>query len=129
MHQILDRLIPFISSLDKKMIRALMGYNSLEFINIITFSFEDNPANQYNSPSPSCAMDELSMYNWMYALFVYDDIPKHSIAYRQICLKLKRPSGREAYSSVFFISIQNYLNLRHILIQTLAMALERHYRL
>ena len=37
------------------------------------------------------------MENGMDALIVYDDLSKHAVAYRQISLILKRPSGREAY--------------------------------
>ena len=44
------------------------------------------------------------MDNNMDALIVYDDLSKHAVAYRQISLILKRPSGREAYpGDVFFL--------------------------
>jgi F-type H+-transporting ATPase subunit alpha len=40
----------------------------------------------------------------MDALIVYDDLSKHAVAYRQVCLVLKRPSGREAYpGDVFYL--------------------------
>jgi F-type H+-transporting ATPase subunit alpha len=40
----------------------------------------------------------------MDALIVYDDLSKHAVAYRQISLILKRPSGREAYpGDVFYL--------------------------
>ena len=44
------------------------------------------------------------MENGMDALIVYDDLSKHAVAYRQITLILKRPSGREAYpGDVFYL--------------------------
>jgi F-type H+-transporting ATPase subunit alpha len=44
------------------------------------------------------------MDNGMDALIVYDDLSKHAVAYRQISLVLKRPSGREAYpGDVFYL--------------------------
>ena len=64
----------------------------------------DNPANQYLAPYAGCAMGEWFMENGMDALIVYDDLSKHAVAYRQISLILKRPSGREAYpGDVFFL--------------------------
>jgi F-type H+-transporting ATPase subunit alpha len=44
------------------------------------------------------------MDNGMDALIVYDDLSKHAVAYRQVSLLLKRPSGREAYpGDVFYL--------------------------
>jgi F-type H+-transporting ATPase subunit alpha len=49
-------------------------------------------------------MGEWFMENGMDALIVYDDLSKHAVAYRQISLVLKRPSGREAYpGDVFYL--------------------------
>jgi F-type H+-transporting ATPase subunit alpha len=36
------------------------------------------------------------------ALIVYDDLSKHAVAYRQISLLLRRPSGREAFPGDIF---------------------------
>src|SRR6185436_14028009 len=44
------------------------------------------------------------MDNGMDALIIYDDLSKHAVAYRQVSLILKRPSGREAYpGDVFYL--------------------------
>jgi F-type H+-transporting ATPase subunit alpha len=49
-------------------------------------------------------MGEWFMDNGMDALIVYDDLSKHAVAYRQVSLVLKRPSGREAYpGDVFYL--------------------------
>ena len=44
------------------------------------------------------------MDNGMDALIVYDDLSKQAVAYRQLALVLRRPSGREAYpGDVFYL--------------------------
>src|SRR3989442_13992415 len=49
-------------------------------------------------------MGEWFMDNNMDALIIYDDLSKHAVAYRQVLLVLKRPSGREAYpGGVFYL--------------------------
>jgi F-type H+-transporting ATPase subunit alpha len=49
-------------------------------------------------------MGEWFMDHGMDALIVYDDLSKHAVAYRQVSLVLKRPSGREAYpGDVFYL--------------------------
>jgi F-type H+-transporting ATPase subunit alpha len=64
----------------------------------------DSAANQYIAPYAGAAMGEWFMDNGMDALIVYDDLSKHAVAYRQVSLVLKRPSGREAYpGDVFYL--------------------------
>ena len=49
-------------------------------------------------------MGEWFMDHGMDALIVFDDLSKHAVAYRQVSLVLKRPSGREAYpGDVFYL--------------------------
>jgi len=49
-------------------------------------------------------MGEWFMDNGMDALIVYDDLTKQAVAYRQVSLLLKRPSGREAFpGDVFYL--------------------------
>jgi F-type H+-transporting ATPase subunit alpha len=49
-------------------------------------------------------MGEWFMDNGMDAVIVFDDLSKHAVAYRQVSLLLKRPSGREAYpGDVFYL--------------------------
>jgi F-type H+-transporting ATPase subunit alpha len=49
-------------------------------------------------------MGEWFLDNGMDALIIYDDLSKHAVAYRQVSLVLKRPSGREAYpGDVFYL--------------------------
>ena len=83
---------------------ALESAGALEYTIIVAAPAADNPANQYIAPYSGAAMGEWFMDNNMDALIVYDDLSKHAVAYRQISLILKRPSGREAYpGDVFYL--------------------------
>ena len=83
---------------------ALEAAGALEYTIIVCAPAADNPANQYLAPFSGAAMGEWFMENGMDALIVYDDLSKHAVAYRQISLILKRPSGREAYpGDVFYL--------------------------
>jgi F-type H+-transporting ATPase subunit alpha len=85
-------------------ISALEAAGALEFTVIVAAPAGDNPANQYLAPYSGAAIGEWFMENGMDALIVYDDLSKHAVAYRQISLILKRPSGREAYpGDVFYL--------------------------
>ncbi len=85
-------------------IAALEAAGALEYTIIVAAPAADNPANQYIAPYSGAAMGEWFMDNNMDALIVYDDLSKHAVAYRQISLILKRPSGREAYpGDVFYL--------------------------
>ena len=85
-------------------VSALEAAGALEFTTIVAAPAADNPANLYIAPYSGAAMGEWYMENDMDALIVYDDLSKHAVAYRQISLILKRPSGREAYpGDVFYL--------------------------
>jgi F-type H+-transporting ATPase subunit alpha len=85
-------------------ISTLEAAGALEYTIIVAAAAADNPANQYLAPYSGAAMGEWFMENGMDALIVYDDLSKHAVAYRQISLILKRPSGREAYpGDVFYL--------------------------
>jgi len=71
---------------------------------VIASPAADSATSQYLAPFAGAAMGEWFMDNGMDALIVYDDLSKHAVAYRQVCLVLKRPSGREAYpGDVFYL--------------------------
>jgi F-type H+-transporting ATPase subunit alpha len=85
-------------------ISALEAADALQFTIVVAATAGDNPANQYIAPFSGAALGEWFMENGMDALIVYDDLSKHAVAYRQISLILKRPSGREAYpGDVFYL--------------------------
>ncbi len=65
------------------------------------FRYRDQPVSR---SVRGAAMGEWFMDNGMDALIVFDDLSKHAVAYRQVSLVLKRPSGREAYpGDVFYL--------------------------
>ena len=77
---------------------------AMPYTTIISASASDSATNQYLAPFAGAAMGEWFMDHGMDALIVYDDLSKHAVAYRQVCLVLKRPSGREAYpGDVFYL--------------------------
>ncbi len=85
-------------------ISALEAAGAMDYTVIVAAPAADNPANQYLAPYAGAAIGEWFMENGMDALIVYDDLSKHAVAYRQISLILKRPSGREAYpGDVFYL--------------------------
>ena len=72
---------------------------------IVVAAGADAPASaQYLAPFAGAAMGEWFMDNGMDALIIFDDLSKQAVAYRQVSLVLKRPSGREAYpGDVFYL--------------------------
>ncbi|MGF1448924.1 MAG: F0F1 ATP synthase subunit alpha [Opitutales bacterium] len=85
-------------------VKMLEASGALDYTIVVSAPAADNPANLYIAPYAGCAMGEWFMENGMDALIVYDDLSKHAVAYRQISLVLKRPSGREAFpGDVFYL--------------------------
>src|SRR3982074_44153 len=77
---------------------------AMAYTTIISAPASDTATNQYLAPFAGAAMGEWFMANGMDALIVFDDLSKHAVAYRQVSLILKRPSGREAYpGDVFYL--------------------------
>ena len=77
---------------------------ALKYTIIVVAAASDTASTQYLAPFAGAAMGEWFMDNGMDALIVYDDLSKHAVAYRQVSLLLKRPSGREAYpGDVFYL--------------------------
>ena len=85
-------------------IATLEEAGAMENTIVVVASASDSATNQYLAPYSGCAMGEWFMDNGMDALIVYDDLSKHAVAYRQVSLVLRRPSGREAYpGDVFYL--------------------------
>ncbi len=87
-----------------QVISTLEAEGALEYTIVVVASASDSATNQYLAPFAGCAMGEWFMDNGMDGLIIYDDLSKHAVAYRQVSLVLKRPSGREAYpGDVFYL--------------------------
>src|SRR5213082_2725954 len=87
-----------------RVIAELEKAGALEDTIVVAATASDSAANQYLAPFSGAAMGEWFMDNGMDALIIYDDLSKQAVAYRQVSLVLKRPSGREAYpGDVFYL--------------------------
>ena len=87
-----------------RLITVLEEAGAMPYTIIVASPAADSATNQYLAPFAGAAMGEWFMDNGMDALIVFDDLSKHAVAYRQVCLILKRPSGREAYpGDVFYL--------------------------
>jgi F-type H+/Na+-transporting ATPase subunit alpha len=87
-----------------QVISVLEEAGAMPYTIVIAACASDSATNQYLAPFAGAAMGEWFMDNGMDALIIYDDLSKHAVAYRQVSLVLKRPSGREAYpGDVFYL--------------------------
>src|ERR1051326_5316530 len=87
-----------------RVLDILQREGAMAYTTIIAAPASDTATNQYLAPFAGAAMGEWFMDHGMDALIIYDDLSKHAVAYRQVSLVLKRPSGREAYpGDVFYL--------------------------
>src|SRR5438477_413325 len=87
-----------------RVLAVLEKEDAMRYTTIISAPASDSATNQYLAPFAGAAMGEWFMDNGMDALIIFDDLSKHAVAYRQVSLVLKRPSGREAYpGDVFYL--------------------------
>jgi len=87
-----------------RVVETLSSTGALPYTIVVSSTASDSATSQYVAPFAGCAMGEWFMDNGMDALIIYDDLSKHAVAYRQVSLILKRPSGREAYpGDVFYL--------------------------
>ncbi|MDF1862626.1 MAG: F0F1 ATP synthase subunit alpha [Verrucomicrobiales bacterium] len=85
-------------------IATLEAAGAMEYTTVVCASASDSATNQYLAPYAGAAIGEWFMDQGMDALIVFDDLSKHAVAYRQVSLVLRRPSGREAYpGDVFYL--------------------------
>ncbi len=85
-------------------VAILEAAGAMPYTTIVSAPASETAANQYLAPFAGAAIGEWYMDNGMDALIVFDDLSKHAVAYRQVSLVLRRPSGREAYpGDVFYL--------------------------
>jgi F-type H+-transporting ATPase subunit alpha len=83
---------------------TLEKFGALAHTVIVSATASESAALQYLAPYSGCAIGEEWMEQGKDVLIVYDDLSKHSWAYRQVSLLLRRPPGREAYpGDVFYL--------------------------
>jgi F-type H+-transporting ATPase subunit alpha len=84
--------------------KTLEDSGAMEYTTIVSATASDAAAMQFLAPYAGCAIAEYMMDQGEDCLIVFDDLSKHAVAYRQVALILKRPSGREAYpGDVFYL--------------------------
>jgi F0F1-type ATP synthase alpha subunit len=87
-----------------RIVKILEDAGAMEYTTIVSASASDAAAMQYLAPYAGCAIAEYLMDKGKDCLIVFDDLSKHAVAYRQVSLILRRPSGREAYpGDVFYL--------------------------
>jgi len=87
-----------------QLVSVLEEHDAMPYTIVMAAPAADSATSQYLAPFAGAAMGEWFMDHGMDALIVYDDLSKHAVAYRQVSLVLKRPSGREAYpGDVFYL--------------------------
>jgi len=87
-----------------RVVSVLEEHEAMPYTIVVVAAASDSATNQYLAPFAGCAMGEWFMDHGMDALIIYDDLSKHAVAYRQVSLVLRRPSGREAYpGDVFYL--------------------------
>ena len=76
----------------------------MEYTTVVSAAASTPATNQFLAPYTGCAIGEWFMDQGEDVLIVFDDLSKHAVAYRQMSLVLRRPSGREAYpGDVFYL--------------------------
>lgn len=83
-------------------VETLRSYGALEYTIIVAANASDPAAMQYFAPFAGAAIGEYFRDTGRHALVVYDDLSKQAVAYREVSLILRRPSGREAYPGDIF---------------------------
>ncbi len=83
-------------------VETLRQHGALDYTVVVAATAADSASMRYYSPFAGVAIGEYFRDTGRDALIVYDDLSKQAVAYREISLILKRPSGREAYPGDIF---------------------------
>ena len=85
-------------------VETLRAKGAMDYTVVVAASAADPAALQYYAPFAGAAIGEYFRDTGRHALVVYDDLSKQAVAYREVSLILRRPSGREAYpGDVFYL--------------------------
>jgi len=83
-------------------VNTLKEKGALDYTIVVAATAADPAALQYYAPFAGAAIGEYFRDTGRHALVVYDDLSKQAVAYREVSLILRRPSGREAYPGDIF---------------------------
>ena len=85
-------------------VRVLKESGAMPYSIVVSATAAEPAALQYFAPFAGAAIGEYFRDRGKHALVVYDDLSKQAVAYREVSLILRRPSGREAYpGDVFYL--------------------------
>lgn len=85
-------------------VNTLKEKGAMDYTIIVSATASESAALQYYAPMAGAAIGEFFRDRGKHALVVYDDLSKQAVAYREVSLILRRPSGREAYpGDVFYL--------------------------
>ena len=85
-------------------VETLRSKGAMDYTIVVAATAADPAALQYYAPVAGAAIGEYFRDTGRAALIVYDDLSKQAVAYREVSLILRRPSGREAYpGDVFYL--------------------------
>ncbi len=89
----------------RNVVEILREAGAMDYTIVVAATASDPSPLQFIAPYAGCAMAEHFMYTEDEdTLCVYDDLTKQANAYRELCLLLRRPPGREAYpGDVFYL--------------------------
>ena len=83
-------------------VKTLRDHGAMDYTIVVAATAADPAALQYYAPFAGAAIGEYFRDTGRHALVVYDDLSKQAVAYREVSLILRRPSGREAYPGDIF---------------------------
>ncbi|NLX40413.1 MAG: F0F1 ATP synthase subunit alpha [Bacteroidales bacterium] len=83
-------------------LKTLTEHGAMDYTVIVLAAGSDSAALRYIAPFAGAAIGEYFRDTGRHALVVYDDLSKQAVAYREVSLILRRPSGREAYPGDIF---------------------------
>ena len=85
-------------------VETLRRQGAMDYTIVVAATAADPAALRYYAPFAGAAIGEYFRDTGRHALVVYDDLSKQAVAYREVSLILRRPSGREAYpGDVFYL--------------------------
>lgn len=86
------------------LVETLRQHGALEYTVVVAANASESASMRYLAPFAGAAIGEYFRDTGRDALIIYDDLSKQAVAYREVSLILKRPSGREAYpGDVFYL--------------------------
>ena len=83
-------------------VNTLTEKGAMDYTIVVAATAADPAALQFYAPFAGAAIGEYFRDTGRHALVVYDDLSKQAVAYREVSLILRRPSGREAYPGDIF---------------------------